>query len=261
MLKRHPVLLFFVLAYAFSWLVWGTSIAQARGLLSFHIPGTFAFIGLSLAAVIAVAVTGGRAAIIDLFRRMARWRVGVVWYGVALLLTPVLSALAIGLHLALGGTHETGVLLPLAQVLPSFAFYVVYFLLTEETAWRGFALPRLQQGHSALSASLILGLLWGLWHTPLFFMADTFQASVPFVGFILSAVATTILMTWVFNHTRESVLIAALLHAATDTTIAFSNVMTGDLRLFWLFVGLTWVAAVVVVLIEGPAHLNRSRQV
>jgi hypothetical protein len=110
-----------------------------------------------------------------------------------------------------------------------------------------------------LTASLILGVLWGLWHLPLAFIPGSFQSTVPFVGFLLSTVAMTVLTSWVFNHSHGSVLVAAVLHGATDATIAYSNVMTGDLRLFWIFVLVQCLAAVAIVLVEGAAHFSRAK--
>ncbi|MBE2236599.1 MAG: CPBP family intramembrane metalloprotease [Caldilineaceae bacterium] len=258
-LKRHPLIVFFVLAYALPWLVWGTSIAEARGILAFHIPQPLAFwIGLPVATFGVAALSGGTPAVRDLFSRMVRWRVAPLWYAVALLLPAALSLAAIGLWLALGGAHQTGVLLTLPALLPTLLFYIFFFLLTEETAWRGFALPRLQAKYSALIASLILGVLWGFWHLPLVFIPGSFQATTPFIGFVLSAVATSILVTWLFNHSQGSVLIAAIFHAATDTTIAYSNVMTGSSQLFWLFIGVQWLAALAIIWLEGAAHFTRT---
>ena len=143
------------------------------------------------------------------------------------------------------------------------AIYFVTFGLvvwvTEELAWRGFALPRLQAGRSALTASLILGLLWGLWHTPLFLIAGTAQTTWPYLGFVLFTVAYSVLMTWMYNHTRGSVLLASLFHIASDTVLAFSGVLSGDPLLFWLTVAVTCIGAIVVVVVEGPARLSRER--
>lgn len=254
-LKRYELAVFFILAYAFTWLAWGSEIAEARGLLSFHLPAAFGF--LALATLLATAVTGGRAAFADLIGRMARWRVNVRWYAVALLLPVALVLIALGLFLALGGAPQAAEMPTLPTLALGFLGSFILFLFTEEMAWRGFALPRLQRRYNALTASLILGLLWALWHTPLFFIPGSFQTQLPFLGFVLSTVATTIIMTWIFNHTRGSVLIAALFHTASDVAIAYSNVMTGPRPLFWLFVALLWATAVAVTLRERQAHLDR----
>jgi membrane protease YdiL (CAAX protease family) len=257
--KRYPLIVFFVLAFLLSWLVWGTSVLQARGLLSFHIPQSLAFwISLPVAAFGTAALSGGRQAILDLLKRIVRWQANPLWYTVALLLTAAIGLASIGVLKLLSGSHTVGVDLPFGQVPGALAFQIFFFTLTEETAWRGFALPRLLKKYNALVASLILGLLWGLWHIPLFLIPGSFQASLSFPGFVLSALATSILFTWVFNHTGGSVLIAGLFHAATDVSIAALGVLTGDIRLFWLFIGLQWLVAVAVILIAGPERLSRT---
>jgi uncharacterized protein len=258
-IKRHPLVLFFFLAFLFPWLVWGTTIAQARGLLSFHIPQPLAFwIGLTLATYLSAWLSGGWPAVKDLLARLIRWNVQPFWYLVALLSTGALGLVAIFAHRLFGGSHQVGVLLSAQDLLPSLLFQLFFFLITEETAWRGFALPRLQTLYSPLASSLILGVLWGLWHLPLVWIAGSFQSQVPFAGFILAAVATTILITWVFNHSKGSVLVAALFHAATDTTIAYANVMTGDKRLFWIFIFVQCLAAAGVLFAQGSAYLARK---
>ena len=258
-MKRYSLPLFFVLAFAFPWLIWGTTIAESRGLLSFHIPQSLAFwIGLNLATYITAAITGGWTAIKELLSRLIRWRAKPVWYIGALGITGLLSVVAIGLHLALGGTHQVGILLSLQNLLPSLVVQIFFFLLTEETAWRGFALPRLQVKNSALNASLILGVLWGIWHLPLWFIPDSFQSTLPFIGFLLATISMSIITTWIFNHTHGSVLLAAILHASTDATLAYSNVLSGDQRLFWMFVVLQSAFAIFIVISQGAKHFSKD---
>ena len=84
-LKRHSLVVFFILAFVFPWLVWGTTIAQSRGVLSFHIPQPLAFwIGLTLATYLAAVLTGGLPAIKDPAKPIVRWRVHPIWYAVVL---------------------------------------------------------------------------------------------------------------------------------------------------------------------------------
>ncbi len=258
-MKRYALIIFFVLAFALPWLIWGTTIAESRGLLSFHIPQSLAFwIGLNLATYITAALTGGWAAVKELLTRLVRWREKPVWYVTALGITALLSLVSIGIHLGLGGTHQVGILLPLSNLVPSLLFQIFFFILTEETAWRGFALPRLQSKYSALNASLILGVLWGFWHLPLWFIRGSFQSTLPFIGFVLAAVSMSIITTWVFNHTHGSVLLAGILHAATDVTIAYTNVLSGDLRLFWIFVGIQFAFALLVVITQEPKYFSKN---
>jgi CAAX protease family protein len=257
-LKRHPLIVFFVLAYLFSWIVWGTSIAQAYGSLSFHIPQTLAFWGLIFATYITAAITGGWPAVRETFSRTYRWRVGFIWYVVAILLTIVLGLVTLGVFSLMGGTHQIGMDLTFQGFLVFSLTETIFMVFTEETAWRGFALPRLQNDHSALSASLILGLLWGLWHIPLFLVPGSAQQSYPFIGFILLILPTSIFFTWIFNHTRGSVLLAGLFHGLYDATVVYFGILSGDGRLFWLFVVVSWFFAIVALRFEGAAHLTRE---
>jgi CAAX protease family protein len=271
-MKRHPLSLFFVLAFALPWLVWGTTIAQNSGLISWHIPQSLAFwLGLPIASYGAAALTGGWPAIKDLLVRLIRVKVNVVWYATALVLPVVLVVCAMGIGLVLDESPAIGVAVPVSAVLGLLAFNAWMWLLTEETAWRGFALPRLQTRFNPLTASLILGVLWALWHLPLFFIADSFQAQIPFIGFFLSTVATSVVIGWLFNRARGSVLIAALFHATTDVSIAFSAVMSSGQLLFWVFVTLQIIAAAAVArdlarlqhpeLFPSPANLDQEHPV
>lgn len=254
-MRRFSLWLFFVLAFLFSWIVWFAAIAEARGTVAFHIPGAFAFIGLSLAAIIAAFVDDGWAAFRDLVSRWFRWRVKPVWYGVAVALTGLLGLVALTSQAPFGLINPIGRNADAPAVLIYFLVQLPLFLVTEETAWRGFALPRLQAHMNALGASLVLGLLWGVWHTPLFLTPGTFQSTLPYAGFILSALATSVMHTWIFNNTRGSVLLAAIFHTSTDASILYLGVMSGGGELFWTFVLVQWLAAAIIVWRDGPRHL------
>lgn len=258
--RRHYYIpIFFVLAFALSWLVWGSEIAEEHGLLSFHIPDTFAYFALTLATLIVTAFTGGKAALWDILRRILRWRVGIRWYAFALLIPIALAFVPAGIYLLVGGLVPIGINITLSAAVAYFGYFGAKLLITEELAWRGFALPRLLATQSALFASVLLGLLWGIWHTPLFLIAGTGQSHWPYVGFVLFTIAESILITWIYNNTGGSVLLTTVFHAASDAALAYSGVLYGDQVLFWIAVTITWVAAIVVVLIEGPTHLVKGK--
>lgn len=144
-----------------------------------------------------------------------------------------MGATLVGLGLLLGSPAQVGVLVPVGALAGALLLNTGEWLITEETAWRGYALPRLRRRFDPLAASAVLGLLWGLWHLPLFFIPGSFQSSIPFVGFLVSALATSVIIGWVFNRARGSVLVVALFHGFTDVVIAFTGVMTSGLMLFW----------------------------
>lgn len=248
MIRKHQLTIFFVLAFLLPWLVWGTTIAQDHGWTTWHVPQTLAFwLGLTIATFGTAALAEGWPGVKDLLARMARARIGWQWYAVAALLTPALAMLAVTLGSALGASTAVGTEVSAGGIPVLLLVSLWLFLLTEEAAWRGFALPRLQARMQPVPAALVLGALWGLWHIPLFLIADSFQSSIPFAGFLLSILATSVLTSWIFNRTRGSVLLAALFHATTDVAIAYSGVMSAGASLFWLMVALQCLAAAAVV--------------
>ena len=264
-LRQHAVWFFFGLAYLLTWVFWGTQVAEAQGWLNFHLPQNLGYWGLATAAYLMAFLTGGWPAVKDLLSRLVRWRVDVQWYVIALVFTNIIGLAAAGLVTLTGSPSHIGEDLPAAQLAPFFLVNFPLFLFTEETAWRGFALPRLQKQYSALRASVILGVGWGLWHLPLFMIPGTFQARFPFpgplaswLGFVILIVPMTILTTWLFNHTRGSVLIAALFHTATNVGLVFWGVLTHELTLFVAYAGLLWLTAAIVIYVEKPARLART---
>ncbi len=255
-------------AYLLTWIFWGTQVAEAQGLINFHLPQNLGYWGLATATYLMAFITGGRAGVKDLLSRLVRWRMGVQWYLLALLFLNVVGLAAAALLALTGSASHIGEDLPAAQLLTFFLVNFPLFLFTEETAWRGFALPRLQKKYNALWSSVILGIGWGIWHLPLFMIPGTYQAKFPFpgpiaswLGFVVLVIPMSILTTWLFNHTRGSVLIAALFHTATNLGMVFFGVLTHEAALFWVYAALLWLATVAVVWLEKPARLTRAAEV
>jgi len=101
--------------------------------------------------------------------------------------------------------------------------------------------------------------MWGVWHTPLFLINGTGQSHWPFIGFVIFAVAESVLITWIYNNSHESVLLATIFHAATDAMLSYSGLLSGDTNAFWLTVVIFCIAAVLVVLVSGPARLVQGQ--
>jgi membrane protease YdiL (CAAX protease family) len=238
--KRHPLVAFFALAYALTWLT--IPLVAVSPLLG--LPGLF---GPAVAAIATTAVAEGRPGLRDLLGRVIRWRVGARWYAIALGLPAVLAGTAAGAHLLLGG--------PMALRVGTFSLLEpVLFVLVigEELGWRGYALPRLLARRSALAASLILGLLWGLWHLPTFFVPGAPQHGAPIPAFLLLTVAYSVLFTWIYLHTGGSVLLATLFHGAINLS---QGLLLGGLdtaRTYWLLAAVYGLAA--LVLASGSAR-------
>jgi uncharacterized protein len=253
--KRHPLITFFVLAYALSWLAWPV------WALGFYPNPIFSF-GPFLAALLVLAITRGKTGVGGLLRRMVRWRVGLRWYAVALLVPVTLTLAATVLNVLLGAQAPSSAELGgWTGLLPLFFLILLIPGLGgtwEEPGWRGYALPRLQDGRSALIASLILGVLWALWHLPLMVVGQVHYADIVLV------IAAAVVFTWVFNNANGSVLIVMLMHAMNNTVSGsfFSPMFSGadSVRQSWMIAAVWCVAAIVVVVVAGPAHLSRRHR-
>jgi uncharacterized protein len=234
LLARHPLISFFVMAFAFSWIAWSPWVLSedGAGLLPYELSGVTAgllnaaaiLVGPTLSAFIMTGITEGRAGIRRLLRRIVLWRVGLQWYLFVLVGIPVVMAL--GTVILPGGLASLLALLGPGYVLSYLGTFVLVTILGgplfEEPGWRGFALPRLQPLHGPLVGTLILGLLWALWHLPEFFVPAWAESSggsgfLAIVKFVCIAIAFAIVTTWVFNNTKGSVLMAILVHASIDT--------------------------------------------
>ncbi len=216
--------------------------------------------------LILAAIEGGRPAVRELLGRALIWRVGIRWWIVALAL-PILPAVA---SLYLTATLDPGsarpVLAPWYQLMPTMLFQIVFAGVAEEFGWRGFALPRLQRRHAALTASLIVGAFHSLWHLPLFLLPGEGYATmaqeiglVPaFLGYAGLVISLAVLFSWMFNCTRGSVLIAAAFHGSFNAWNNYLPITTGGTTALFRYVGLLAVMAAVVAIVFGPTNLGRG---
>lgn len=234
--RDHPLTSFFVLAYTVSWLLWTPALILGVPVFSAttHTPSPWILPGIAFgvtgSAFLLTAVIDGRPGIRQLLRRLVLWRVGLRWYAVAVLLIP-LSQVAV--TAALGGSDALRALTPAALLLYP-AAYLAHFVfgpLFEESGWRGFALPRMQDRFGPLRASLLLGLLWSGWHfflyVPVWFSAGAVNGVAGVGIFTLTTTAMTFIFTWLSNNTRASLLLAILLHGSVDGTATYLQVL-GD---------------------------------
>ena len=259
--STNRIIEFFALAFALTWGVWlpFRLFGEPGGDLV-RIMGTF---GPTLAALILTAAHDGTAGLYRLLRRFFVWRVSWPWYLFSLLGTAGVVLPSIWLHMRLGGDAPT-----FNDAEDWYLIFVYFFcilflsVLGEEIGWRGYALPWLQGRYSALTFSIILGLVWGICHAPLFLVADGFHNSIPFTLFLLQAVALSILMTWLFNSTHGSLLMVVIFHATSNTTLGIFPVMpadnVGSARRLWIAVALLWAFTLTIIAHTGPARLSRD---
>ena len=202
--------------------------------------------------IVAIAVTGvneGKAGVQKLLSGLFRWRVNVLWYLLVLVGPAVLFLIVRQISVPLGVTFS-----PLATPKSLFAAFsttfAVYFLLnSEEVAWRGYALPKLQFLYGPLKASLVIGVLWGLFHIPIFLMKGGHPAGFPFWLYMIMVMGMTFIFTWVFNATKESLLLIHLLHQSINSwaeTIPFYPKACGSVLPMALVVTAFSVFAIII---------------
>jgi membrane protease YdiL (CAAX protease family) len=271
LLQRHPLVCYFVMAYSFSWLAWLPYVLSqdGLGLLPVHLtqlgslPG--AYLGPLLSGFLMTAATEGKPGVDRLRRRFVLWRVGWQWYLFALCGIPIITV--IGFLTQPGAEATVHPILP--QLILFFPPLLLLEILTsglaEEPGWRGFALPRLQQQFGPLLGSVLLGILWQCWHLPLYLTDWGGGAGWLDIGVaIIGNVGITIVITWVFNHTRGSLLIAILMHATLDAfgvtaaTSLFSLAWMQKYGNMALLIGFGMVALVLVVVTRSRLGYQRA---
>jgi len=266
LVKKYPAISLYVLASIFGV---APIAAVAAGL-----PPGFSQLGAlsaSLAGIILAAVEGRKGGVRELLGRVLIWRVGIQWWAFALFFTAIAGVGALYLSDLFGGPVVAwSGLGPLYSVLPMMLFLIVFAGLGEEFGWRGFAVPRLQARYSALVSSLIIGGLHGLWHLPMFLVEGQAQYNwaqqvglIPaFLGYSVFVIAWAIQLTWVFNNTKGSVLLAAVVHGAGNAWIGgYIDLpsragMGGNVALAFLMA----VVSIIIVLLAGPKNLSRKNE-
>lgn len=252
LLKKNQFIIFLALTFLLSWIPWYTG---GQGFNAW---------GPSLAGLIVVAVVGGRVGLGDMLRRLFRWRVEIRWWAAALLIPFGVTLIAIAVHFLTGGEA------------PSFTFWkqealqapiLMAILLSpfggaggeEPFGWRGYAQPKLQGRWGPLLTSVIIGIVWALWHLPEFFnpASTQYAAGIGFLApMIVVWIAASVIMTWLYNKTGESVLVSGVFfHLMLDfssSTLLADFSMAGmsegipplDLRLLTIFIVVFAVAAI-----------------
>ena len=228
LVRRHPIAAYAVVAYGLSWAWWlpiafrHQIVAKGSGWPT-HFPG---LLGPMIAALAITALMSGRDGVRELGARMFRWRMGARGWELALG-TP-LFLIAVGLAV---DSHRSWTGLEIFNGLPRIGPLLVWAALVfingigEETGWRGFVLPRLRERHGLVGSSLLLALIWGAWHIPLFAILETFRGfnAGTLIGFLIGLACGSLVLAWLYEYTGASILATAVWHGTYNVAAA-----TGD---------------------------------
>jgi membrane protease YdiL (CAAX protease family) len=262
--------IYFMATFIWTWFFWGLAILAGASMESGQ------GVALLLLGVIGPMVTGisfvyltrdkdGRR---DYWNRIINFkRISGKWYLVIFLFVPALHGLSALLDTLFGGGSTTWgeVALgafsnPLSLIASILFASLIPFI--EELGWRGYVLDRLQEKRSALISSLILGVLWSLWHLPMFFIEGSYQAglgvgTLEFWMFFLSIVPLTFVFTWIYNNNRRSTLAVILFHAMVNFTGELITLSKNAETIY----SLSWfVVAIAITAIWGTQTFTGKRE-
>ena len=255
---------FFLLAYALTWIftipfvvLWNTAWEQTLSpIVLFFLPAPF---GPTFAALILTARSGGRPAVKELLRKLLMWRASPSWWLFALLAPVAVVAAAIGVSGFRGAFSEIDVLAGFAVAPVVLLGALPFGPLPEELGWRGFAQPRLLESGGVWKASLVIGVAWTFWHTPMFWFPG---AAIPsfldvtplsILLYLAQITAEACLMTALYLATRGSVLLAVVYHTTFNTaeTIVFRMLPDPNLeqqvQVYVISIVLSWLLAIALL--------------
>lgn len=251
---------YFLLTFFVAWVVWFAAAALAA-------PGNTGFFGIrgpvfllgviapSLVALALVARGEGRAGVARLVARIGQWRVAPRWYLFAIGYFAAIKLTAALIHRVMLDTWPRFGHTPWALLLGAI-LVSTWFQAGEELGWRGYALPRLTRHLGLGGASIVLGVVWALWHLPLFFLPDSGTTGQSFPVYLLQVTALSVAMAWLYWKTDGSLLLVMVMHASVNNfTGVVPAAVAGATTPFtfrgslvaWVTVGLSWAVAALLL--------------
>ena len=226
LIQRRSLLAYFILSYGLFWLFLALcavvllSLGFEPAALPSWLSQLLTILGSwtpTVAAVIVTGMLGGREAIQRLLKRLVQFHLPVRWY-LAALIPWGLAFVGAGIYRLSGGAASGGVSLSSGFWGGLFFFNLLSGPMGEEAGWRGFALPRLLEKYSALSASVILGIAWDFWHLPLWVIGGSTLQYCLF--FSIGIISLSVVMTWIFRKTPNSLVPMAIIHFSYNVSLS-----------------------------------------
>lgn len=216
LVDRRPFASFVAVTLAFSWSVWLLAFLALEGRAAGFAAVVVGGFGPPVGAVAVVHLRGGDVG--DWLRAQLLDAAAPAWFLLALAIPLVFVAAETGYLVATGATLDLGLVV---DRLPAFLGSLVFVFFLgggqEELGWRAFALPELQARYDGLVASLVIGVVWAVWHLPLYVLPGAIYASEPFVTYVPLVVAFAFVYTWLYNAAGRALPVVVLLHAATNS--------------------------------------------
>jgi membrane protease YdiL (CAAX protease family) len=281
--KINPIIQFTIITFLISWLLWVPLLIWSQGNPDFftstsEIPPlliviqTLGAAAPSIAAIFTIRTRYGKETLENVFKKYFEWKQPLVFILVSILLLPLIHIPTLFLVYIFEGAiiwqYEAT---PIGDIVTSSGWIALAFTipivfvtnllsspLLEELGWRGFLLPKLQEKYSALNSSLIVGVIWGVWHIPLWLIyGDNLVLTLVMI------ILTSIIYTWLFNSTNGSMLMVLFFHSSANLALNLINVPshigTDDFASL-PFYQLSLLLLVVVVLVATVGRKSLSRK-
>jgi membrane protease YdiL (CAAX protease family) len=235
-ISNHPVISFFILTLSWSSCIWIWQIPQ----FNLNLPENLFWLGESAPGFSALFLTWflyGKSGIVNLIKQTLRFKANPIYYFIVFVALAYFYLAAIGLS-ALLGAHPPEFLELYSQIktpiLNLSAIWLIpeltiLYMFCEELGWRGFALPHLMKKFNAFNSSIIIGVVWAIFHIPLMLGNIDHITFIYLIGYVFATVLSSFLFTWIYLKTNASLLIVGFLHALIDIYGAFSPTIISDI--------------------------------
>lgn len=264
---RHRLAVFFALALAISWSVWAPMAVRTMSGRAAPVGSPLNALAVwspAIAAVIALLVAREKGGIDRLFAKLKRWDASPGWYLAALLYPAAIWCTAFGIDRLMGRSYPATFLAFAHLFKPEQSYMVVVALvfvlpntLGEELGWRGFALPELLRVRGPLTASLVLGILWAVWHLPMWLMYG--KTGLPLAASVVWTVAIAVIFTRIYIGSGNRLPLAWLFHASlTATGYLLSSIPTYTDEMLHLAVAV--IAGIALALAHRAPRITAERQ-
>jgi membrane protease YdiL (CAAX protease family) len=214
-------------AFAITWAFYALAILRQEGLIGFG--DVFLFLDLSnlgpfaMPIILALACEG-RGGARKLAAKLLGCRFHPIWWFAAIAVFPLLNLAGLGLEALLpkAAAADSAPSAPFA-ITPELVILSIVAPFLEEVGWRGYAMIEIQKRFDALTSTIVIGFLWGIWHFPTVFLRGMMQSSLFFPGYVLNVVLLSFFFTWFFNNTKGSAVLSVLLHIAANAMVGLFN--------------------------------------
>ncbi len=264
--KISNTVLFFAGTFLLTWIFWSLPLLYKLGYIS-NLPPWWGIGGFapSVVGALTVLFSYGKEGIKLLFKRMIRFKSTMALYSFVVIFPLALAACTMLISTIVFNIHFDWSKLPDAYLIP-ILFIQILLLggpLNEELGWRGFALPALLEWMNGLRASLIIGVMWAIWHLPLYFAEIPGYTSMPFFSYLLNVISLSVIFTHLYRKGGNQLWLCILLHAILNTTNWLLLPLMPEGKTFLItsiYALLTTLSAIFIMVIHWKDFMNKERQ-